>query len=154
MRKKKTISIAIMSLAATTAPYVATHAQDSLLEIVGVSILPAGANARAVYYLLHGIWMEPIVVAGDRQLAEKTTLAKAATLLLIPNPANDEVTVRLPGANGTLQIFDLVGKLQRMINLNSTDTELDTATLTNGIYLLHYTAPDGNHAQARLVIQH
>ena len=143
-----------MSLAATTAPYVATHAQDSLLEIVGVSILPAGANARAVYYLLHGIWMEPIVVAGDRQLAEKIALTRAATLLLIPNPANGEVTVRLPGANGTLQIFDLFGKLQRMVSLNSTDTELDTATLTNGIYLLHYTAPDGNHAQARLVIQH
>ncbi len=141
-------------LGASTGPFVATHTQDSLLETVGTSILHVGANARTVYYLLHGIWLEPVVEAEERQAILNAQIAKATILRLVPNPASNGVSMRLPGTDGVLQLYDLFGKLLRTIEISSMDCEINTATLPNGVYLMYYSAKNGSHAEARLVVQH
>ena len=77
-------------------------------------------------------------------------------LLLMPNPASDEVKVLLPhGMSGetTVRLFDLTGRLQLTAKAVNGKAMIFVSQLNNGIYVLK--AMDGEkHYQAKLVIQH
>ena len=92
--------------------------------------------------------------AEGRQATLNAQITKATILRPVPNPANDGVSVRFPGTDGVLQLYDLFGKLLRTVEISSVDCEINTATLPNGIYLMHYAAKNGSHSEARLVVQH
>lgn len=154
---KRVQGVYLNYLSASTGPYIATPTDNSLLETVGTSILPVGANARAIYYLLNGIWLEPVTgYAAEAEARQSITnpVPEELTLQSFPNPANQSVVLQTSKSGGTLQVFDLFGKLLRTITINSTKMELDTTYFGNGIYLLRYTMLNGDHAQVRVVVQH
>lgn len=82
----------------------------------------------------------------DANCATTTGLAElsAATISVAPNPTTDVLTVQLPKANGTLELFDATGRNVLRRSVNNTTTTLQLGHLTNGVYLLRY----GNGANA------
>lgn len=135
-------------------PYLATPEQDVLLETAGTSILPVGANARALYYLLHGIWLEPILEVGNREIPSNNKASTTFSLLPVPNPADNGISVQLPANTGTLQLCNSFGKMLRTFVVSDFNIDINTAMLPNGIYLLQYVALDGARSKSQLVIQH
>ena len=74
---------------------------------------------------------------------------QATSLMLSPNPANDEVI--LSGDElGLVSVFNLMGQRVDEIDLSKNETKLSTATYKNGIY---FVIPNGGKPQ-RLVINH
>jgi hypothetical protein len=72
---------------------------------------------------------------------------------LFPNPANNSVTVVSSG-NADIQISDITGKTLRTIAAsNSVIANIETADLSNGIYLVTITE-NGLRSTQRLVISH
>jgi hypothetical protein len=79
------------------------------------------------------------------------------TLEVFPNPASNQLYVRVPTLekeSGRLYLFDALGQLvhQQMVPANTLHTiELQTADLPQGIYLLSFQA-NGHQQQQRVVI--
>lgn len=140
--------------------YQATAAQDSVLELAGVSTLPVGANARALYYLLHGVWLEPDIEGdgiGDRKGQIPTAMPVVNILQLLPNPANATVEVVLSGSpvEASVQIIDAFGSPVMRLRTNGAVLHLSTADLPAGLYFIRQLAPDGRlTAAGRLIVQH
>lgn len=153
----KEIQHIYMAYITANVPYVVTEEQNAFLEAIALDVSPVGSNARAMYYLLHGIWLEPeldpIPETENRQSASKTSSSTTA-LVLIPNPANDKVSVRLPSNTGTLQLYNAFGKLVRTVVVNEVNTDINTSMLPNGLYSLQYVTPDGARSDTPLIIQH
>lgn len=61
-----------------------------------------------------------------------------------PNPAHGIVTVTLPYEAGTLTLFDASGRQVMQFPTVSTQTTMDVNGLTQGIYLLRFSSPQGS----------
>ncbi len=71
---------------------------------------------------------------------------------IYPNPATDQVTVRLDNNfPATIVIRDLLGKEVGMLRTNKLETEVDVAALENGIYFLT-VEQRGNSISKKVVI--
>ena len=65
-----------------------------------------------------------------------------------PNPVSHDLTVRVSGVQGadaTVQITDLTGKVVRTLKMDGAVQTINLASLANGLYLVKYS--DANHTQ-------
>jgi hypothetical protein len=63
-----------------------------------------------------------------------------------PNPVREQLTVELAGKQGadaTLTITDLTGKLLKQVNLTGSKTVIDMNGIAPGIYMLQYADANG-----------
>jgi len=74
------------------------------------------------------------------------------TLQAYPNPAEDQVTIKLPNAGGRLQVADLSGiVLLEESNLTEKEVSLDISSWTKGCYVATWT--DGERKQQVLIVK-
>lgn len=103
------------------------------------------------------LMMRPVFVAAvDPFIGIDEPEREADDLLLVPNPAQDQVRIRLKDGviSGTVQVFDGLG---RMVPTSGAETDgvLPTAAWPNGPYLVRVLDTSGRAvAQARLIVQH
>ncbi|MBX2905673.1 MAG: T9SS type A sorting domain-containing protein [Taibaiella sp.] len=74
---------------------------------------------------------------------------------IYPNPAADVVAVNLNGmsrVNGTITIFDAMGRVVASQPTTSTQSQVSTANLAVGAYMVIFTSQDGNKLQSKLLI--
>jgi|GEM_PF-834019 len=120
--------------------------------------------ARAWYYIQTGVSLDtscgsftPLVL-GQRH--DQSRLALADDLVLAPNPANDNVEVRLPVILGscTLLITDMWGRQVLQSELpESSGTSVETIStkgFANGIYLVSVKTKDGKPLTKKLLVSH
>ena len=80
--------------------------------------------------------------------------ANAVPFTIYPNPSNDQFTVKLSnGNNATIEILDLKGNSIKKTLANSMQTNVSTASISNGVYLLKITT-NGNTFTKKIVVQH
>ena len=72
---------------------------------------------------------------------------------MYPNPAQDFVSIALPNAvnEGTVKIYDMLGKVVAKQVITSNNNTIDIATLTSGSYLLVLRTEYGNATKTLLV---
>jgi len=74
------------------------------------------------------------------------------TLKAYPNPAEDQVTIKLPNAGGRLQVADLSGVvLREESNLTEKEVSLDISSWTQGCYVATWT--DDDRKQQVLIVK-
>lgn len=73
---------------------------------------------------------------------------------VLPNPASSEISVKLNNSNYPAQanLIDLQGKLLLSQKLESEATQIYTASLQNGVYVLSVTDNEGSISSAKMVI--
>ena len=84
-----------------------------------------------------------------------------ANLLLYPNPANSQVTLRaidnVFGNQVTVFVTDITGRIimksEKTLNGAGSEIQLNTSHLTNGIYFVNVLGQDGKRAVKKLIIQ-
>jgi hypothetical protein len=80
--------------------------------------------------------------------------ANAVPFTIYPNPSNDQFTVKLlNNNNATIEIVDLKGNSIKKTLANSVQTNVSTASLSNGVYLVYVTT-DNNTFTKKIVVQH
>ena len=99
-----------------------------------------------------------LVVNPNSGFSTATPIA-AVEMQLVPNPATDEVTVRLLGTEGktaTLTLFDHLGRTVLVKDLedgqNDLTIDLKDGRFQNGLYMVNATTADGTRVVKRLLI--
>jgi|GEM_PF-3016919 len=72
--------------------------------------------------------------------------AQSSTLEVYPNPAADQFTVTLSNWNGEMlyvELFDMTGRKQMSDRLSTAQTNISTASLSNGLYLVQVKNSEG-----------
>lgn len=121
--------------------------------------------ARSWYYLQTGVSLDPPcgsfmppLSGGDRNSQPKAE--SAIDLVLIPNPADDNLEVRIPAnlKESTLLITDIWGRLllhRKVPECESTSTlTISTDGFANGIYLVSIKEKTGKPSRKKLIITH
>lgn len=110
------------------------------------TFLPAIAPPYSAQQQMQGVPLPPV--------AETASMSKP--LQLVPNPASEEVNVRLPQAGGKweLQLWDISGRLARSWQIQGeASPTLSLQGLPKGLYVLHGLSPDGQPYQSKLVVE-
>jgi hypothetical protein len=77
-------------------------------------------------------------------------------LSIVPNPANQSVTLRWETAQGgTLELLNAAGKmvLQQNVSPNSHSTRMDVSALPEGLYFIHFSGR-ADQLFGKLIITH
>ena len=61
---------------------------------------------------------------------------------IFPNPSQDFVTIQLPNGimDGSIEVFDLLGKFVKRKQINKVDNKLNLSYLNQGVYLIRLTS--------------
>lgn len=78
--------------------------------------------------------------------------AEVETFRMYPNPANNRVYVQAESEIQTISIYNTLGALVQVLNVNGEAVELDLAGYNTGIYLINVKQANGNNATQRLVV--
>jgi hypothetical protein len=70
-----------------------------------------------------------------------------------PNPATTLLTVENAGVGTKLEVYDVVGKLMQRTKLEGAKEQIDISHLSPGMYLLRFTARDGQQGNVKFVKQ-
>jgi len=71
---------------------------------------------------------------------------------VFPNPAYDVLNVHMGGIRtGTIQLYDISGKLQYEQNITSSETTFNVSDLVSGIYILKLDTDLGKHTEKVLI---
>jgi len=71
---------------------------------------------------------------------------------VFPNPAYDVLNVNVGGIRtGTLQLYDISGKLQFERNITSKETTINVSDLVSGIYIMKVNTDKGVHSEKILI---
>lgn len=114
---------------------------------------------NAEQYILLNVAIEPSVTAGFVQSAmevdyvrvyqqtalENNNLEKETNLVLFPNPATNEITLKTNEnlLGSTVSVFSLLGQELDSLILNSEETTLNLSNYQSGIYILKVNTPTG-----------
>jgi hypothetical protein len=76
--------------------------------------------------------------ASEEECITKTSLItpEIAQLSVYPNPTTGEIQIKGESKIGSIQVFDVIGKLRKEINVNDTETTVNLSAFPNGIYFL------------------
>lgn len=80
--------------------------------------------------------------------------AEVEAFRMYPNPANNRVYVQAESEIQTVSIYNTLGALVQVLNVNSEAVELDLAGYNTGLYLINIKQANGNNATQRLVVAH
>ena len=84
-------------------------------------------------------------------LNNKTT---TSSFIVYPNPANAVIKITAPvNTTAVAELFDAVGRKLIHKNINTTTSEMSTANIPSGTYLLRITGNDGVQTQ-KIVVKH
>jgi hypothetical protein len=74
---------------------------------------------------------------------------------IYPNPANNLLTIREDNqAAFTVALVDLLGRTITTIQSNNGIAQINTASVTNGVYFISITNNDGNNLTSKVMVQH
>lgn len=164
----KAVQKIYLEYARSAGQYVASDEDDQLLLTIAPNATPAGGNARAVYYLLHGIWLEPEIDRSEErnedvdrvdergQTISTTNQTAVLGMVLSPNPANELVTVSVQtDQDGSVLLTDLRGAIVSSVRIQAGVAQLATTDLNSGLYLVQHRAADGHLVSVqKLAVQH
>jgi PKD repeat protein len=125
---------------------VLNHTSDEIMVVL------SGSNASSV--------ANSFVDAGDTFEAQASSVQANTVLLnslnLMPNIANTNSVVIIRSSKNTLSqvnVYDITGKLVASQRGNATQISLNTAGLTQGMYLCNVLDANGNTATCKLIVQ-
>jgi hypothetical protein len=74
-------------------------------------------------------------------------------VLVFPNPASQEVIIRIPGetGNATLTLFNLAGKMLHFQDWNQSHVRIDTSWLAEGMYILRINGRRGTSSHPLMI---
>jgi len=84
-----------------------------------------------------------------------TNVNAQSALAVYPNPAKTNITISLTNASlpGNINITDMTGRIVKQVAVHNTTTNINTASLTPGIYNITYTGgASATRQQAHVVI--
>ena len=93
-------------------------------------------------------------------LYEDTTLGVQAIpvenqVSLSPNPADDKITITtLTNTPSEYEINDLLGKKVHAGTMEKLNEGIDTRSIPNGVYLIHFNYANGKSLSKKLIISH
>jgi hypothetical protein len=151
-----------LKYATTSGLYTATATEDQLLESVATTATTPGSQARAIYYLLHGVWLEPTIdrsedIEPTKEREERSLQDRLPKLSIAPNPATEMVMITVTNTDGgDICIMDLQGRLvQRIALQGATTAYCSTTTMPNGMYIVQHINSFGKTlVSQKLVVQH
>jgi hypothetical protein len=74
-------------------------------------------------------------------------------IIAFPNPANDQVTIKNIGANQSVEIYSVDGKLIHTEISSTVDVILNTTTWNTGLYIVRIN--EGNNSKVgKISVQH
>lgn len=112
---------------------------DPLLRIQ-FRVIGAGATIQYVY-------ASHLALTGVADMAADGQ----PTAVLTPNPAKNRLRIQTRHQLNSYQISDMTGKLLQKGNLSGTEYSIDLSSLAAGVYLVGYTAADGNRGVSKFV---
>lgn len=89
----------------------------------------------------NGIYVDDVRVGNNQNDAIAETIAIKASVS--PNPASDKVIVKANATDGTVAVFDLVGREVTSAILHEGRAELDLNGLAKGVYTARVSCADG-----------
>jgi hypothetical protein len=81
--------------------------------------------------------MDGLVEAQDVTTGVEDVAFGKGVLMVYPNPAQSEVTIRSTTALGDVKIFTIDGQLVKEFDANDTKVRLNVSDLTTGVYIVH-----------------
>lgn len=140
---------------------------DSLASTAGILINPYPADyITGVDYrpdvsspaLTGGDFTDPIFTGILTGINEQVSFPQ--NIQLFPNPASDHVTLYLGQLSGEMHItvFNQLGEMVNQLShtasgiAGSNAVEINTSGLNNGIYFIHLTGKNNDHANLKLII--
>lgn len=98
------------------------------------------------------IWIESIrFLTGPLTFVEQQELPEHG-IHIFPNPVTDRLTVTSQDIIEEIEVFDIRGMgIIKINNVNNSTTEISTATLPPGVYLIRYRTVGGRGTTARFV---
>ncbi|MEY3241962.1 MAG: hypothetical protein RIR11_3401 [Bacteroidota bacterium] len=150
-----------LKYATSSGLYTATSTEDQLLQLVATTASTPGSQARAVYYLLHGVWLEPIIdrsedIGATKEREERLIQDGLPKLSIAPNPATEMIMITVTNTDGgDICIMDLQGILVQRMALQGMTIQCSTSGMPNGMYIVHHVNSFGKTlASQKLVVQH
>jgi hypothetical protein len=130
--------------------YIAPHELALLHPDINYTFIanyPIAAPTMPIFEWIYGteniINMCPLGKKGSLALPKPKAENKPAAFY--PNPAKNELLFSLPThANYLVEIIDLLGKTQINSPINNADAQINTSTLTNGIYIVRIKDNNGS----------
>ena len=65
------------------------------------------------------------------------------TFSIYPNPATDVLNVNANSNIQSVEIMNIMGQAIQTINVNDMNTQINTSSLSNGVYMLRVTTENG-----------
>ena len=88
----------------------------------------------------------------DGELLKVTELASETKLY--PNPANDNIRIEAKNSIESVMVYDMMGALVEIIPANGRTLNVNTASLSNGVYFFSIHQSDGSVCNQRVVVSH
>jgi PKD repeat protein len=92
-----------------------------------------------------------------REITVKTTsihtLGSGSGLKVVPNPASDQVVIEMADAEGSVYLYDLVGRLAATTQMRSGTATLTLHNLAPGLYTIKLVLEDGREVWDKLVVE-
>jgi PKD domain/Periplasmic copper-binding protein (NosD) len=138
-----------------------TGEQEQTVKQLALSFEPAAPYARALYYLVTGIylvpeWQDTGIEGKQLQEGSFSQSAPATEITCSPNPAIDYLAIIYPGLfdGGDYQIVSAIGLPIATGLLTNQILELNTSSFDSGIYFLIATTTKGVRRTIKFAIQH
>lgn len=120
----------------------------------GTSVLLQGLTPRTYYYFYLKSLCDPTPESGwvskrfktNPPVSVENTNADKLRIDVYPNPMNDELHIKLvgePSDNAEVTMLDLTGKVIYRQSVTDRTIDINTSSLTSGIYMIRYT--DASH---------
>lgn len=81
------------------------------------------------------------------------TLGSVSGMKVVPNPASDQVVIELAEAEGTVYLYDLVGRQAATISMRSGTATLALNQLPPGLYTVKLLLEDGREVWDKLLVE-
>ena len=71
-----------------------------------------------------------------------------------PNPANGQVRIEAENGIENVMVYNILGALMQTVSVNGQHVNINTANLSNGVYLFNIRQSDGTVSNRRVVVNH
>lgn len=123
---------------------------DSIVVFVRSSengFCSTSGNGNCLYFYVDQLALETIMGTTDLEGNEMN-------ILLYPNPANDLLTLQFNDvAKRELFIYTSNGALVYSEQFSASKKEINTSSLSSGLYFIHCVAADGSFSQKKVIIE-
>ena len=122
----------------TSSPFTPALTAATLVDSAGGSLYPLTLSANTITQLYDTLYIE-----------HSLSLGRSLDLLplqLAPNPASNLVTITAPEPGGTLEVFDLQGRVWKKTSVPGYEYSLETASWPAGSYWVLWKGRDGRQA--------